>query len=170
MSGVQTLTLGAEAQDQRLDRWLRKRFPHITQGRVEKMCRKGEIRLDGGRVRASTRLMAGQIVRLPPLPDAAAPAAPPAISNADAEMIRAAVIYRDDAVLALNKPPGLPVQGGTGQSRHLDALADALRFGAGAKPRLVHRLDKDTSGVLLMARTEPAAAALARAFRSRQTR
>jgi 23S rRNA pseudouridine955/2504/2580 synthase len=85
-------------------------------------------------------------------------------------MIRATVIYRDDHLIALNKPPGLPTQGGSGQTRHVDGLAEALRFGLEDKPRLVHRLDKDTSGVLLLARTRAGAAALTEAFRSRETR
>ena len=173
MSGVQTLTVAPDEADQRLDRWFRRHFPHVPQGRIEKMCRKGEIRVDGGRVKAATRLDAGQSVRVPPLPDAPAPdTAPrrPAISDADATMIRAAVIYRDDHILALNKPPGLPTQGGSKQTRHVDGLAEALRFGAEDKPRLVHRLDKDTSGVLLLARSRRAAASLGAAFKSRDTR
>ena len=172
MSGGETVTLGADAQDQRLDRWFRKRYPHVPQGRIEKMCRKGEIRLDGGRVKASTRLEEGQSLRVPPLPEPGTePARPKAqVSQVDAEMIRAAVIYRDDDIIALNKPPGLPVQGGSGQARHVDGLAEALRFGAEEKPRLVHRLDKDTSGVLLLARSAQAARGLAKAFQARETR
>jgi 23S rRNA pseudouridine955/2504/2580 synthase len=129
MSGVQTVTVAAGEGEQRLDRWFRRRFPHVSQGRIEKMCRKGEIRVDGGRVKPATRLIEGQAVRLPPLPDA-----PPAAerdtrpTDADIEMIRAAVLYRDDHLIALNKPPGLPSQGGSGQGgRHVDGLADALR-------------------------------------------
>lgn len=173
MSGVQTVTVGPDEGDQRIDRWLRKRFPQLTQGRIEKMCRKGELRLDGGRVKSASRVMPGQQVRIPPLPEpGAAPAAPArdTVSEADAEMIRAAVLYRDDHLIALDKPPGLPTQGGTGQRRHVDGLAEALRFGLGEKPRLVHRLDKDTSGVLLLARTGRVARALTDAFRSRETR
>jgi 23S rRNA pseudouridine955/2504/2580 synthase len=136
------------------------------------MCRRGEIRVDGGRVKASTRLEAGQSVRVPPLPDDAAP--PPArrdkVSPADARMIEACVIYRDDHVIALNKPAGLPTQGGSGQSRHVDGLAEALKFGLEEKPRLVHRLDKDTSGVLLLARTRAAAQGLTAAMRHKATR
>ena len=171
MSGVQTLTIEADEGDQRLDRWFRRRFPQVTQGAIEKMCRKGEIRLDGGRVKASTRVASGQAVRIPPLPDAKTPAAPrPQVSEADAEMIRAAVLWRDDHIIALNKPPGLPTQGGSGQVRHVDGLAEALRFGAEDKPRLVHRLDKDTSGVLILARTRAVAGALTQAFQARETR
>lgn len=173
MSRVQTLTVAPGEGDQRLDRWLRRRFPHVSQGRIEKMCRKGELRVDGGRVKAGSRLEEGQQVRVPPLPDAAAqPSAEAAmrVSEADARMIRDTVIFRDDHVIALNKPPGLPVQGGSKQTRHVDGLAAALRFGFDEKPRLVHRLDKDTSGVLIMARTRAVAKALTAAFRSRNTR
>lgn len=172
MSGVRQIRVEAATADQRLDRWLRRLYPHLTQGRVEKLCRKGEIRVDGGRVRAATRLEAGQTVRLPPFPQDPPPdrgAHAAAVSEADAAMIQAAVIYRDDDVLALNKPPGLAVQGGSGQTRHVDALAEALRFGGDA-PRLVHRLDRDTSGVLLLARSPRAAAGLARAFQARESR
>ena len=177
MSGVQTVTVAAGEGDQRLDRWLRRRFPHVSQGRIEKLCRKGEIRVDGGRVKASTRVEEGQAVRLPPLPEAGeAPAGRPAeaarseVSDADAAMMRDAVLWQDDHLIVLNKPPGLPTQGGTGQARHVDGLAEALRFGADEKPRLVHRLDKDTSGLLLLARTRAVAAALTQAFRARETR
>ncbi|WP_101065499.1 RluA family pseudouridine synthase [Roseovarius salinarum] len=172
MSRVQTLTVPGDAADQRLDRWLRRQFPHLPQGRIEKMCRKGELRVDGGRVKASTRLVEGQSVRVPPLPDpaGAAPRAAQRLGDADAEMIRRTVIYRDDHVIALNKPPGLPVQGGSGQNRHVDGLAEALRFELDDKPRLVHRLDKDTSGVLIMARTRKVATGLTAAFRARDAR
>lgn len=172
MSRVQTVTVGSEGADQRLDRWLRRQFPHLAQGRIEKMCRKGELRVDGGRVRASTRLAPGQQVRVPPLPEPGASAAPPGpeISEADARMIRGAVIYRDDHIIALDKPPGLPVQGGSKQRRHVDGLAEALRFGLPEKPRLVHRLDKDTSGLLLLARSQAVARSLTAAFRRRDTR
>lgn len=172
MSGVQHVTVAEGEGDQRLDRWLKRRFPQLSQGRIEKMCRKGELRVEGGRVKPATRVEEGQSVRVPPMPDDAAPPAParPRISDKDAEMIRASVIWRDDHILALNKPPGLPVQGGSGQTRHVDGLAEALRFGLDENPRLVHRLDKDTSGVLLLARTRAIAAALTAAFRHRETR
>ncbi|MFK7754461.1 MAG: RluA family pseudouridine synthase [Sedimentitalea sp.] len=171
MSGVQSITVEDGDGDQRIDRWLRRLFPQVSQGRIEKMCRKGELRVDGGRVKASTRLNVGQLVRIPPLPDGAAPPVERLrVSDADTKMIRSCVIYRDDHVLALNKPPGLAVQGGSGQSRHVDGLAEALMFDLDEKPRLVHRLDKDTSGVLLMARTRSVAAALTANFRHREAR
>ena len=173
MTGVRTVTVAQADAGQRLDRWLRRLYPDLGQGRIEKMCRKGELRVDGGRVKASTRIEAGQSVRLPPLPAADEPKRPAErlrISDADAKMIRGCVIYRDDHILALNKPPGLAVQGGSGQTRHVDGLAEALRFELDENPRLVHRLDKDTSGVLLMARSRAVAAALTSAFRHRETR
>ena len=173
MSGAQEAEVADADADQRLDRWLRRRFHRLPQSWIERMCRKGELRVDGVRAKASTRLAAGQTVRIPPISDAEAsggggrsPATPPA----DAEMIRAAVIHRDEHVIALNKPSGLAVQGGSGVPRHIDAMADALRFGMDESPRLVHRLDSDTSGVLLMARTRRIASALAAAFRRRETR
>ena len=172
MSAVQLIAVGPDEGDQRLDRWLRRRFPQVTQGAVEKMCRKGELRVDGARVKPATRVEPGQMVRVPPLPQDAAP--PPTaaarISAADAAMIQAAVIWRDDHVIALNKPFGLATQGGSGQTRHIDGMAEALRFGAEEKPRLVHRLDRDTTGVLLLARTRAAAQGLTAALRHRETR
>jgi len=172
MSRVQTIIVAQADADQRLDRWLRRQFPHVPQGRIEKMCRKGELRVDGGRVKANMRLDAGQSVRVPPLPEPgqAAPREATTVSPSDAKMIQSCVIYRDDHIIALNKPPGLPVQGGSKQTRHVDGLAEALRFGAEEKPRLVHRLDKDTSGVLIMARTRAVAKALTASFRHRNTR
>ena len=171
MSRVQLIELGEDAEGQRLDRWFRRSFPHIGQGRIEKMCRKGEIRLDGGRVKASDRLHAGMSLRIPPLPDTDAPRpARPELGKADAAFVQSLVIWKDPHILALVKPPGLAMQGGTGQERHLDGLAEGLKFDLDDKPRLVHRLDKDTSGVVVMARTGRAAAALAKAFASRRTR
>lgn len=172
MSGVQLIEVTADNDDQRLDRWFRKQFPHISQGVIEKLCRKGDIRVDGGRVKASTRVEEGQTIRVPPLPDQARPRGegPMLISEANAKMIRNCVIYRDEHIIALNKPAGLPVQGGTGHSLHVDGLCEALKFDYEEKPKLVHRLDKDTSGVLLLARTNKAARELTLAFQSRETR
>ncbi len=172
MPGVQTLTVSEDDADQRLDRWMRKRFPQLTQGRIEKMLRKGDLRVDGARAKSNQRLEPGQQVRVPPIPDDAPPPADrPRITDADAQMIRATVIYRDDHLIALNKPPGLPSQGGSGQGdRHVAGLAEALRFGAEHDPHLVHRLDRDTSGVMVLARTAAAARALAAAFKLRSSR
>ena len=174
MSAVQTVVIGPEEGDQRLDRWLRRRFPGLGQGAIEKMCRRGELRLDGGRVKASDRVQAGQSLRIPPLPETP-PAAPApvrqSVAEADAAMIQSAVLWKDAHVIALNKPPGLPSQGGSGLgSRHVDGLSPALCFGYKERPVLVHRLDKDTSGILLLARTERVARRLGEAFRARTAR
>ncbi|MEL7345070.1 MAG: RluA family pseudouridine synthase [Pseudomonadota bacterium] len=176
MSGVQQVTVATGEGQQRLDRWLKRRFPEITQGRIEKACRKGEIRVDGGRVKPATRIQDGQNVRVPPFApaptrdEAAVAPVRRQISDADAAMIQAAVLWKDDHIIALNKPSGLPSQGGSKQSVHVDGLSEALRFGYDEAPRLVHRLDKDTSGVLLMARTRKVAHALGEAFLARETR
>ncbi|MCJ7871658.1 RluA family pseudouridine synthase [Phaeobacter sp. J2-8] len=173
MSGVQRQIVGDGDGGQRIDRWLRRMFPHLSQGRIEKMCRKGELRLDGARVKSSARVEAGQEVRIPPIPDEElnrpAPRATD-ISQADARMIRDCVIWKDDHIIVLNKPAGLPTQGGSKQTRHVDGMSEALTFGYEEKPRLVHRLDKDTSGVLLLARTREMASALTAAIRHRETR
>ncbi len=173
MSGVTTLTVSAAEGEQRLDRWLKRRFPQITQGAVEKMCRTGQLRVDGGRVKAASRVAPGMVVRVPPLPDAPPPERDPAdrISEADTRMIQAAVLFKDEHLIVLNKPPGLPSQGGSGQGdRHVDGLAEALKFGYKDRPKLVHRLDNDTSGVLMMARTDRVARALSEALLHRAAR
>ncbi len=173
MSRVQMIQVEDDGDNQRLDRWLRKQFSQLSQVQIEKMCRKGEIRVDGGRVKANTRMVVGQSVRVPPLPEAGERTTnliPRTISKEDAAMIQACVIYKDDHIIALNKPAGLAVQGGSKTTRHVDGLAEALKYELDTKPKLVHRLDKDTSGVLLLARTGKAALGLAKAFQTRETR
>jgi 23S rRNA pseudouridine955/2504/2580 synthase len=172
MSGVQIIQVAEGEGDQRLDRWLRKRFPNLTQGAIEKMCRKGELRVEGGRVTSATRVQDGQAVRVPPLPDVDQPApAASRIARNDEAMIQAAVMWKDEHIIALNKPPGLASQGGSGQGdRHVDGLAPALMFGYKEPPKLVHRLDQDTSGVLLLARTDRVARGLSEALRHRNVR
>lgn len=172
MSGVETLTIAPEDADTRLDRWFRKHYPALGHGRLEKLLRTGQVRVDGKRVKANHRLEAGQAVRVPPLGDLDSPPPPKPAPRPKADpklesMLRDAVLYRDDEVLAINKPAGLAVQGGTGTIVHVDALLDALTFEAKERPRLVHRLDKDTSGVLLLARTAAAARWLTAAFRAK---
>jgi 23S rRNA pseudouridine955/2504/2580 synthase len=173
MSGVQTIEVTDGDADRRLDRWFRQHFPELPHGRLEKLLRTGQIRIDGARAKSSTRLEAGQQIRVPPL--GTAPAVRPRKSRAadpadpaDLEWVQGLVIYRDDDVIAINKPPGLAVQGGTGLRRHLDAMLDGLAFDAPERPRLVHRLDKDTSGVLLLGRTAKATARLTASFKSRE--
>ena len=151
----------------------------MTHGQLEKHLRKGDIRVDKKRSKAGDRLEAGQTVRVPPLSDDVlrpAPAGnrnittPPKLSDQDVAEIRGMVLHMDDSVIVLNKPAGLPVQGGSGQSRHVDGLLEGLRYNFPEKPRLTHRLDKDTSGVLVLGRTRQAAKHLAEAFKRRTTR
>jgi 23S rRNA pseudouridine955/2504/2580 synthase len=172
MSAVQILTVAGDEGEQRLDRWFKRRFPHVTQGAVEKMCRTGQLRVDGGRVKASDRVAPGMEIRVPPLPEGEAPRPVESrMAKTDAGMIQEAVLWQDEHMIVLNKPAGLPSQGGSGQGeRHVDALAEALKFGYKEKPKLVHRLDKDTSGVLLLARTDRVARALSEALRHREAR
>jgi 23S rRNA pseudouridine955/2504/2580 synthase len=170
-----SVTLRTVTEDEgeaRLDRWLKRHYPQLTQGAVEKLCRTGQVRVDGGRARASDRVAPGMVVRIPPLPDAPPPPRPAeGPTAADAAMIQAAVLWKDQHLIVLNKPPGLPSQGGSGQgARHVDGLTPALKFGYKERPKLVHRLDKDTSGILLLARTDRVARRLTEAFRDRATR
>ncbi|MBI3444785.1 MAG: RluA family pseudouridine synthase [Magnetospirillum sp.] len=173
MSEIQILTVANEEAEIRLDRWFKRHFPTIGHGLLEKWLRAGNVRVDGKRAKSNQRLEAGQSIRIPPLPEGPAPlreAKPAEVDEKIARMLRDCVLYMDDDVIALNKPPGLAVQGGTGMSdQHLDAWLDALRFD-GERPKLVHRLDKDTSGVLLLGRTAGAASKLAAAFKSRAAR
>ncbi len=168
---VKTLTVDASEDGIRLDRWFKRRWPHVSAIQVQKLARSGQIRVDGGRVKADTRLAGGSTVRVPPLPE---PGERPegqkaAISERDAAFARSLVLYEDDVVIALNKPAGLAVQGGTKTTKHIDRLLSAWGEGM-ERPRLVHRLDRDTSGVLLLGKGPEAAKRLAGAFARRQAR
>src|SRR5262245_15104510 len=168
MTQVQTRIVAADEADLRLDRWFKRHFPALTHGRLEKLLRTGQIRVDGKRAASNLRLEPGVAVRVPPLPQNPAPAAEPRpVTDKDARALRATVLYKDEDMLAIDKPAGLAVQGGSNLDRHLDGMLDALRFDAPERPRLVHRLDRDTSGVLLLARHARAAATLAEAFRAK---
>ena len=168
MSGVGQRAVAEDEADIRLDRWFRRHFPDLTQGVIQRLCRTGQIRVDGHRVAAATRLAPGQSVRIPPLPGPAAPPeAPPPADVAARDAIERMLLFRDAHLLVLDKPPGLPTQGGPGIARHLDGMLAALASGPADRPRLVHRLDRDTSGVLVVARSAAVAARLAAAFRTR---
>lgn len=176
MTGVQQINVKADEDGMRIDRWFRSRWPHLKQGQLQKLFRTGQVRLDGGRVKSDSRVAKGQTVRVPPLPEKAPPGdgagkqAPSRMPDPEtARMLQDTVIFKDKDILAINKPPGLPVQGGSGITRHLDGMLKALQFDAPEIPRLVHRLDKDTSGVLLLARNRKAAQWLTKVFRDRQT-
>lgn len=157
----------------RLDRWFQRHKPGVTHGLLSKLLRKGQVRVDGAKCEPSFRLAEGQTITFPPLVDEAQPApsvrreAAEVITPADAAMIQKAVIYKDDDLIALNKPSGLAVQGGSGIRLSVDGLGPALAFGLAEPPRLVHRLDKDTSGLLVLARHAAAAARLAQGFREK---
>ena len=159
--------------DQRLDRWLRRMFPSLNQIIIEKLCRKGEIRINGGRAKPSRRLVSGENVRIPLLSHSKSllEKTERIFSKADIAMIKESVIYQDKHILVLNKPAGISVQGGSGQKdRHIDSLIEILREADMDKPRLVHRLDKDTSGILLLARDRKTAELLTKSFRSKSVR
>ena len=170
-SGVQILSVGPDEAGMRLDRFLAARFPGLALSHIQRIVRKGEVRVSGHRAKPSDRLEAGWGVRMPPIKIDPAPATrPPSAADADADFLRSLALYEDEDILVLNKPFGLAVQGGSGTVRHVDGLLEAMRSPDGQKPRLVHRLDKDTAGCLVIAKNRFAAAALAKSFRSRATR
>lgn len=165
-----TISLQTVSDDEaeiRLDRWFRRHFPGLQQSAIQKLCRTGQVRVDGKRVEASTRLASGQSVRVPPLPSTPPPKPVLAINPVARRELLDMMVYQDEHLFVLNKPYGLPVQGGPGIVRHIDGMLESLREDGGDRPRLVHRLDRDTTGVLLIARTAGVAAKLAAAFRGR---
>ncbi|MBY0611055.1 MAG: RluA family pseudouridine synthase [Beijerinckiaceae bacterium] len=225
MSAVTTRTIKPDEDGMRVDRWFKERFPELPFGALQRMIRSGQIRVSGGRIKTSTRLEAGQIVRIPPMDAEPGRAVEPAgirvkgegagkagASNSarreptkaafahkadhvagrgaradgeiakplglaarrqmqsDLDFLKSIILYEDKEMMVLNKPMGLAVQGGPGTTRHVDGLLEAMRDEDGQKPRLVHRLDKDTAGCLIIAKTRLAAAALAKTFRSRSAR
>jgi len=168
---VKTLFV-AEAEDGiRLDRWFKRRWPHLSHIQVEKMARSGQIRVDGSRIKPQDRLTAGAAVRVPPIPEATPrqPGDKHELTERDIAYAKSLVLYEDDMVIALNKPHGLAVQGGTKTTKHVDRLLSAWGEGM-ERPRLVHRLDRDTSGVLLLGKGPEAAKRLAGAFARRQAK
>ena len=168
MREVRILQVAAGEDGSRLDRWFKRRWPHLNHIQIQKLTRSGQIRVDGGRAKPDTKLAAGAQVRVPPLPTADETGErKAAVSPRDAAFARSLVLYEDDEVLALNKPSGLAVQGGTKTTHHVDRLLGAWGEGP-ERPRLVHRLDRDTSGVLLLGKTPAAAARLAGAFAKRR--
>jgi 23S rRNA pseudouridine955/2504/2580 synthase len=166
---VKLISVDAADDGVRLDRWLRRRWPELGQTQIHKLARSGQLRVDGGRAKADTRLGAGAVVRVPPFAGAAPASLAPTLSPSDAAFARSLALYEDADVLVLNKPAGLAVQGGTKTTRHIDRLLGAWGEGL-ARPKLVHRLDRDTSGVLALGKSAAAAARLAAAFAERDTR
>jgi 23S rRNA pseudouridine955/2504/2580 synthase len=170
-ASVQTRNVSEAEDGMRLDRWFKTHYATLPHSRLEKLLRTGQVRVDGGRAKASTRLAAGQSVRVPPLPDVSARPAPKhALSKGDRDFLAAITLYEDDDLLILNKPSGIAVQGGTKTTHHIDRLLEGLGDGPETRPRLVHRLDRDTSGVLVIAKRRNVAAKLGRAFQTRSVR
>jgi 23S rRNA pseudouridine955/2504/2580 synthase len=168
---VKTLYVTDGEDGVRLDKFFKRRWPHINHVQLNKLVRSGQVRVDGGRVKADTRLATGQTVRVPPLPDAPSEDQQKReramLSPQEVKYARSLVIYEDEDVIAINKPSGLAVQGGTKTKNHIDRLLSAWGEGL-ERPRLVHRLDRDTSGVLLLGKSPSAAARLAGAFAKRR--
>ncbi len=169
MSGVSTKSVSGDEQGMRLDRWFKAHYPSLGFGRLQKLLRSGQVRVDGKRAKTNQRLEEGQTVRIPPMSDSPPPPRQEH-SSPDLKALREMSLHEDDAVLVLNKPAGLAVQGGPGLTRHVDGMLGALTSADGQRPRLVHRLDRETSGVLLVAKTRLAAKALAESFKARDTR
>jgi 23S rRNA pseudouridine955/2504/2580 synthase len=174
MAGVEQITVQKDEQGMRLDRWFKVHYPGLGFGHLQKLLRSGQVRIDGGRAKSDTRLEPGQSVRVPPLGvdrKGDQPLTANTIRNqGDADVLAKMLLYEDPKVFVFNKPAGLAVQGGSGVARHVDDMLEAWRNQKGEKPRLVHRLDRDTSGVLVVARTRQAAMKLAEAFRARETK
>lgn len=174
MAGVEQKIVDAGEAGMRLDRWFKVHYPGLGFGHLQKLLRSGQVRIDGSRAKADTRIQAGQTVRIPPLDvdeKAKGPVTARTIrSQQDGDVLSQMLLYEDPKVYVFNKPAGLAVQGGSGVSRHVDGMLEAWRNKKGEKPRLVHRIDRDTSGVLVVARTRGAAQALTAAFRERDTK
>lgn len=165
MSGVTFVKIKPEDDGIRLNRWFLKEYPSLTLGRLQKLLRTKQIKVDGKKAEANTRLSAGQELRLPPLDNEKAIKNPDVVSKSDTDFIQSMIIFKDDNIIVLNKPSGLAVQGGTNTDRHIDGMLEALKFENSEKPKLVHRIDKDTSGILVLARNRRYAELLTKAFR-----
>jgi 23S rRNA pseudouridine955/2504/2580 synthase len=175
MTDARTFTISEDDDGIRLDRWFKRHQPEISFNMVSRWARTGQLRLDGKRVAPGERILAGQQIRVPPVeaePQQSRPARPKpsTLTPEEIELVRSLVIHEDEHAFVLNKPPGLATQGGTKTTNHLDRLLDGLSDQSGNRPKLVHRLDKDTSGALLVARTVRAAAFFSKSFSGRTAR
>lgn len=169
MSAVQHRQVSADEEGMRLDRWFTRHFPQLGFGRLQKLIRNGEVRVDKARVQTSTRLAEGQTIRIPPIDDPGT-VRPVRVNEEDVRFLEDIILHEDDDIYVFNKPHGLAVQGGSGTVRHLDGLLKNLPNKQGEAPRLVHRLDRDTSGCLVVAKTAAAATHFGAVFRSRSAR
>ena len=176
---VDSVSIDADDDGIRLDRWFKRHHPNVSHILLQKLLRKGEVRLDGKRADTSTRIAAGQSIRLPPqVVHAKAPEkpqretdkpAPHPLATRDMGSLADRILYMDKQVIVIDKPPGLATQGGSGLTKHVDGMLDSLQYEKPDRPRLVHRLDRDTSGVLMIARTATAASGLAASLSLRDT-
>ena len=169
-------TIDVDDDGIRIDRWFKRHYPNVTHVLLEKLLRKGEIRLDGKRAKAADRIVAGQSMKLPPqVVHAKAPEKPETKTQAhplatkDMGSLADRILYMDKQVIVIDKPPGLATQGGSGLTKHVDGMLDSLQYEKPTRPKLVHRLDRDTSGVLLVARTAQAASGLSQSLALRDT-
>ncbi|PCI32737.1 MAG: RNA pseudouridine synthase [Alphaproteobacteria bacterium] len=176
MSGVSHHKVQSFENDWRIDKWFKKNFPDLGFGRLSKLMRTGQVRADGKRVKSGFRVTEGMEIRVPPIgvnPNAgkewSTTNTKKKFTQEDVRYMRDMVIYQDNSVIVLNKPPGIAVQGGSKITRHVDGLLECLQGDNPEKPKLVHRLDKDTSGVLVIARNSQAAKSLTESFRNRKT-
>lgn len=165
MAGVSVIKIKQSDDGIRLNRWFLREYPSLSLGRLQKLLRTKQIKVDGKKAETSTRLAAGQELRIPPLDEQKAPKKENFVSKSDEKMMQSMVVYKDENIIVINKPSGLAVQGGTNQKRHIDGLLDALKFGNEERPRLTHRIDKETSGLLVLARNRKYALALTKAFK-----
>lgn len=166
MNEVRHFTVEKDDNGQRLDRWMKRHTPEVPFVLAQKLIRTGQIRIDGKRAKPDTRLVAGQEIRLPPVQykekqDGYR------LREDDAALMKQSILFDDGDILAINKPPGIASQGGNKIERHIDGMMEALVNKEGIKPRLVHRLDKDTSGVMLLARSAEMARKLGAMFSGR---
>ncbi|MEA2880817.1 MAG: rRNA pseudouridine synthase [Bradyrhizobium sp.] len=168
---VQTVIVTADEANMRVDRFLEARFPGLSFSHIQRIVRKGELRVNGKRADSKNRLEEGQSVRIPPLKlDAPKAAGLSEAAQKTRDALQDMLLFEDDDVMVLNKPAGLAVQGGSGITRHVDQMLDTMRDAKGQRPRLVHRLDRETAGCLLVAKTRFAATALTGSFRHRSAR
>ena len=169
MSGVRQQVVARDEDGMRIDRWFGTHFPQVSFGTLQKLIRTGQVRVDSGRVKTSTRLASGQVVRVPPV-EVVVQKAEVKTNTADADFLRDLILYEDDEIYVFNKPHGLASQGGSGTKRHMDGLLKSLANKKGEAPKLVHRLDRDTSGCLVVAKSRASAAYLGNVFKTRAAR
>ena len=170
MTQVRFVTVEQKDDDIRLDRWFNRYYPNLKNGMLQRLLRAKNIRVNMTKATTNQRLKGGDVVRIPPLDIDPKPKEQRTVSATDTAFIQSLIIYKDNDVIVLNKPAGIAVQGGSKTTRHIDGMLDALKFDSNERPKLVHRLDKETSGVLVIARCASVAAKLTKAFATHTAR